>query len=86
MKRFLKINENDNVIVALDDFDKGDKVEIDSIEIEVKENISFGHKIAISDIKKGDDVYKYGLSIGRAMHNIESGQHVHSHNLKSNRG
>ncbi|VFS54652.1 Uncharacterised protein [Leminorella grimontii] len=33
-----------------------------------------------------DEVYKYGESIGRATQAIELGEHVHVHNVESERG
>lgn len=35
---------------------------------------------------KGDTVWKYGQSIGKATENIEVGDHVHVHNIEPLRG
>ncbi len=43
-----------------------------------------GHKTALCDIKKGEDIIKYGYSIGRAACDIKKGEHVHTHNVKTN--
>lgn len=43
-----------------------------------------GHKIALCDIKKGEDVIKYGYPIGHATEDIKAGDHVHTHNIKTN--
>lgn len=40
-----------------------------------------GHKIALQDICKGEDVIKYGFPIGHATQHIVQGEHVHTHNL-----
>lgn len=42
-----------------------------------------GHKIALHDIKKGQDIIKYGYSIGHATEDIKQGEHVHTHNIKT---
>jgi altronate hydrolase len=47
-------------------------------------NLENGHKYALFDIKKGDDVIKYGNPIGHATADIKKGEHVHTHNLKTN--
>ena len=47
-------------------------------------NIEDGHKYARQDIKKGDNVIKYGQPIGHATEDILKGEHVHSHNMKTN--
>jgi altronate hydrolase len=43
-----------------------------------------GHKVALTDIKKGENVIKYGYPIGHATEDIKSGEHVHTHNIKTN--
>ncbi len=43
-----------------------------------------GHKYALFDIKKGENVIKYGSPIGHATEDIKKGDHVHTHNLKTN--
>jgi len=44
-----------------------------------------GHKLAIVDIPAGEAVVKYGQPIGLASSPIASGDHVHTHNLVSDR-
>lgn len=43
-----------------------------------------GHKIALRNIKAGEDIIKYGYPIGHAMCDIKAGEHVHIHNVKTN--
>ena len=47
-------------------------------------NIEDGHKYAHHDIKKGENIIKYGQPIGHAIEDISKGEHVHSHNMKTN--
>jgi altronate dehydratase len=42
-----------------------------------------GHKIALTDIKKGGLVKKYGQAIGFATEDIKKGDWIHIHNLTS---
>ncbi len=49
--------------------------------VEVRDN---GHKYALIDIKKGENVIKYGSPIGHATEDIKKGDHVHTHNVKTN--
>ena len=69
---------------------KGRVVEVEGAgelrQIEILRDIPYGHKIAIRPIRKGETVYKYGLSIGTALEDIAVGDHVHTHNIESNRG
>ncbi len=52
----------------------------DNVEI----NLENGHKYARFDIKKGENIIKYGSPIGHATKGIKKGEHIHSHNLKTN--
>lgn len=49
----------------------------------VKVCLDNGHKYAVKDIKNGEQIIKYGFPIGIASHDIKSGEHIHSHNLKT---
>lgn len=80
MKAYIKIHENDNVIVALRDIAKGERVYADR---EALEEIPAGHKMAIRAIPKGGEVIKYGSPIGIAKEDIRAGQWVHTHNVKT---
>ena len=77
------LSAGDNVAVALVPIQKGDIVENSGKKIEAMNDIDFGHKIALRDIKKDDNVIKYGEIIGVAKENIMAGSHVHVHNVKS---
>lgn len=49
----------------------------------VKVCLDNGHKYAVRDIQKGEQVIKYGFPIGVASQDIKLGEQVHSHNLKT---
>ena len=49
--------------------------------VEVREN---GHKYALRKINSGENIIKYGFPIGHATCDIEIGEHVHTHNVKTN--
>lgn len=53
---------------------------LDNVEI----NLANGHKYAVCDIKKGENIIKYGSPIGHATTDIKKGEHIHTHNLKTN--
>ncbi|MFI3287957.1 MAG: altronate dehydratase family protein [Rikenellaceae bacterium] len=83
MKKFLKINSKDNVLVALDTLRCGEELEGDWGIVVVKEDITAGHKIALRSIEKGDDIVKYGYPMGYATADIASGEWIHTHNTKT---
>lgn len=80
------INDKDNVVTALADVAAGEEVKLRSKEKEIaykcNQDIPFGHKIAIENIKKGDKIVKYGEPIGSASQDIKKGDWVHTHNVK----
>ncbi len=90
MKIAIIMDPKDNVATLLSDVDKDDIVQArlgeKSTEEQVKEPIRFGHKFALSRIRKGKNVVKYGEIIGRATQDIDKGYHVHVHNVESLRG
>lgn len=53
---------------------------LDNVEV----NLENGHKYALTDIKNGENIIKYGNPIGHATEDIKKGEHVHSHNMKTN--
>lgn len=57
-----------------------------SMKVVANTDIPYGHKIAIKPMQKGETVYKYGLSIGKAMQDIQVGDHVHVQNIEPCRG
>ena len=84
MKEFIKINECDNVIIALRDYKKDEVIDLEDKKITLLEDINRGHKIAIKNINKEDNVIKYGLPIGYALEDIKVGSWIHTHNTKTN--
>ena len=84
MKEFIKINECDNVIIALRDYKKDEVIDLEDEKITLLEDINRGHKIAIKNINKGENIVKYGLPIGYALEDIKVGSWIHTHNTKTN--
>lgn len=50
-----------------------------------KHDIPIGHKVALTDLKTGDTVLKYGEDIGKMVGDAGTGEHVHTHNCKTKR-
>jgi altronate dehydratase len=86
MKPALVISDADNVATALEDLVPGATIDLGGVEVTVRQPIPRGHKIARMAIAAGQPVVKYGSPIGRATSNIAAGEHVHAHNVASERG
>ena len=86
----IMIKEEDNVATALRDILRGENAEVSISEkrlrILIQEPIAYGHKFAVANIKRGENIIKYGEVIGRATSDIHSGTHAHVHNIESLRG
>ena len=55
------------------------------VELQAKQDIPIGHKIALKDMALGDTVWKYGIDMGKVVAPIQTGQHAHVHNIKTKR-
>jgi len=77
----------DDVATALTDLTEGERISVSlqdvDMEVSLLESIEFGHKFALRDIAEGEDVLKYGMSIGKALTDIKAGAWVHVHNCRS---
>ncbi len=84
------LTEADNVATALRDLVEGEEVRVGVGErtflVPARQRIAFGHKLAVTDIRAGDEIRKYGEVIGRATLDIPRGTHAHVHNVESLRG
>ena len=86
MKELIKINANDNVVIALRNFSAGETIVVDNDSISLVNDIERGHKIALRDIQIGEDIIKYGYPIAVAYAPIKKGEHVHVQNVKTKLG
>ena len=80
MNKLFKINDKDNVAVALEELKKGEIID----NIKLLDDIPFGHKVLLNDLKNGENIIKYGNPIGHLTIDCKKGEHIHEHNLKTN--
>lgn len=83
MQDFIRINENDNVAVALRPIAKGEQLTVGQYNVTTQEDIPQGHKFALKPIEQGSEVIKYGFRIGYTKEAVPAGGWVHVHNLKT---
>ena len=84
--KILRINILDNVAIALQPLLEGEACYLSGIPepLMLLNDIPYTHKVAIRHIRKDEKIVKYGSPIGSALYDIKPGEHVHSHNIKSN--
>jgi len=81
---YVRIDTLDNVVVLTRHVDSGDAFVGVSGELwTMPAHLDAGNKLAAVAIAAGEHVIKVGVPIGTATHTIGPGEHVHSHNLRS---
>jgi altronate hydrolase len=79
---FLKINNQDNVAVALSLLSKGDTLVVGNKPVLLKEDIEAKHKFFLANLKPGDEIIMYGVLVGKAQRRIECGEKMTTENTK----
>ncbi len=83
MASLIQLHPQDQVAIALTALDKGSQVTCGSHRIRTEDMIHTGHKVALVPIRQGEKVRRNNVPIGSATRDIQPGEHVHLHNLKS---
>ncbi|HAL54810.1 MULTISPECIES: UxaA family hydrolase [Sphingobacterium] len=78
----LKIHPKDNVLVALQDLKKGDAISFEGIQYILQEDIPAKHKFFMQDMHFGDEIYMYGVLVGKAQFDIPQGSIMNTDNTK----
>jgi hypothetical protein len=81
--KLLLLDPADNVLVAIQTIEGGDKVTVAGQSVDVPKRLTLGHKLAARAIRAGEKIFKYRVPIGSATRDIAVGEHVHLHNMKS---
>lgn len=78
----LQVHPKDNVLVALQNLAKGDKVQWNGAVIDLQAAIPAKHKFTITALEPGNEVWMYGVLVGKAQAPIPSGGLITTDNLK----
>lgn len=81
--RLLRLHPADNVLTVIRPLEVGARFVVDGVETTAAKSLPLGHKVAAHAIATGEKIMKYGAPIGSASCDIAAGEHVHTHNLKS---
>ncbi len=82
IKELLRINNSDNVFVALQQLPRGKKIKVEDYEIQLQDDVPPKHKFYITDIKKDGEVRMYGVLVGRVTCDVRAGQLMTTENLQ----
>jgi altronate hydrolase len=78
----VKMHPEDNVLVALIDLAKGEKVVFEEGTYVLQEGIKAKHKFYTTDLSLGDEVIMYGVLVGKVQHDVTKGSLMTTANLK----
>jgi len=81
--RFIRLHPDDNVLTVASAIGAGQAYEVEGATLIATQAIAVGFKVAACPIASGAKVIKYGAVIGSASQVINTGDVVHTHNLKS---
>ncbi|SKB25607.1 UxaA family hydrolase [Maribacter arcticus] len=81
-KKLIKVQAEDNVAIALVDLVQGDRVQYEGEDIIIISDTKAKHKIAFVDFDKEDQIFMYGVLVGKAMFPIKKGDVLTTENVK----
>lgn len=76
---FVKIKEEDNVAIAVDEIKAGQEI---MPGVTARHDIPQAHKIALKDIEKGGSVIRYGVVLGYATEAVKKGDWINEYMLE----
>ncbi len=78
----IKVNEEDNVLVALTNLSKGETVEYNGEAYTLQTDVAAKHKFVTEDLAVGDKIHMYGVLVGKASEPITKGSRITTANVK----
>ncbi len=79
--KVLKVHPRDNIIVALQDLQKGERVVLEEEKFNLVSDVPSKHKFAAVQFAPGDQVIMYGVIVGKATKEISSGEVITTRNI-----
>ena len=77
----LQLHPKDNVLVALTDLKKGEQIEFEKIHIVLVNDIPAKHKVSMSTLEKDEEIFMYGVLVGKAKEEIKKGELLTTSNV-----
>jgi altronate hydrolase len=79
--KILRIHSTDNIIVALTNLSEGDIVELDGVSFALVSDVKAKHKFAMRNFAVGEEIYMYGVVVGKAKNKIIKGEVITTQNI-----
>ena len=80
-KKYLRIHESDNVLVALQDLTEGTAINFNGQVFNLATPVLAKHKFTIDTLSVGSDIYMYGVLVGKANEAISRGSAITVNNI-----
>ncbi len=81
-QKLVKVHPGDNVLVALTNLSKGERVQYNGEEFVLQDDIPAKHKFVTTDMQAGDVIEMYGVMVGKAQCIIPKGGIISTANVK----
>jgi len=82
VSKVLQIDPRDNVLIALADLRRGERVAFDSHNYVLETDVAAKHKFAREDLVAGANVIMYGVIVGKAVAPIRRGEAITTKNIR----
>lgn len=80
--RVLQLDPRDNVLVALTDLRKGERVSFQGKDYLLSSDVPAKHKFATQDISLGTDIIMYGVLVGKTVEALRPGDLLTTRNIR----
>ncbi|MBD1435089.1 altronate dehydratase [Sphingobacterium sp. DN00404] len=80
--RILRIHPKDNVLVALQNLSKGEQIEFNGVVYTLQEDVPAKHKFFMQEMQQGDEIYMYGVLVGKTQYTVPQGGIMNTDNTK----
>jgi altronate hydrolase len=80
--QYLKIHENDNVLVALQDLAAGTVINYNGQAFSLSTPVLAKHKFTVDTLTADDEIYMYGVLVGKATEVIPRGSAITINNIR----
>ena len=77
----LKIHPKDTIVVALTNLSKGENIVIDGDDFTLVTNVAAKHKFAMRNFAVGEEIFMYGVVVGKAKNKIAKGEVITTQNI-----
>lgn len=79
---YIQIHPKDNVLVALTDLAQGTPISFNGINLILADNVAAKHKFTLQPMQPGEDIFMYGVLVGKADAFIQQGGAVTINNIR----